>query len=293
MLEYAYYPGCSLEHTASPYDKSVREVFKSLGIGLREIEDWNCCGATMYMSINNTVGYAVSARNLALAQKMGMQICAPCSSCYTILRKTNRHIAWDVREREKINAALKAANLSYDTLVEVRHPLDILMNDLGVEAIQAKIKKRLEGIKVAPYYGCQIVRPTGHFDDVDNPMKMDQLLSALGAEVVDYPCKVRCCGGMLMTTQEKVALTLNLGLLQAAVDNGADMIATACPLCEMNLEAYQNKINKAFGRKFKMPIVYFSHLLGIALGIDPKAMGINKLLIQPDKLNAKAKEVSA
>lgn len=293
MLEYAYYPGCSLEHTASPYDKSVREVFKNLGIGLHEIEDWNCCGATMYMSINNTVGYAVSARNLALAQKMGMQICAPCSSCYTILRKTNRHIAWDVREREKINAALKAANLSYDTLVEVRHPLDILMNDLGVEAIKAKIKKRLDGIKVAPYYGCQIVRPIGYFDDVDNPVKMDQLLSALGAEVVDYPCKVRCCGGMLMTTQEKVALTLNLGLLQAAVDSGADMIATACPLCEMNLEAYQNKINKAFGRNFKMPIVYFSHLLGVALGIKPKAMGINKLLIQPDKLNARAKEVGA
>jgi heterodisulfide reductase subunit B2 len=120
MLQYAYYPGCSLEHTASPYDKSIRAVFKALDIGLHEIEDWNCCGATMYMAVKKIVGYAISARNLALAQNMGMQICAPCSSCYTILRKTNRHIAWDPKERAKINEALSAAGLKYDTVVDVR-----------------------------------------------------------------------------------------------------------------------------------------------------------------------------
>jgi len=292
MLEYAYYPGCSLEHTASPYDKSIRAVFDALGIGLHEIEDWNCCGATMYMSVKKIVGYAISARNLAIAQNMGMQICVPCSSCYTILRKTNRHIAWDLKERAKINEALKAADLSYDTFVEVRHPLNILVTDVGLEFIASKVTNPLDGIKVAPYYGCQIVRPHGYFDDVDDPVKMDQLLSALGAEVVDYPTKVRCCGGMLMTTQEDVALALNLTLLEAAVDNNADMIATACPLCQMNLEAYQSKINKAFHQNFHMPIVYFSHLVGIALGLKPKAIGSDKLLIEPEKLNAKAREVS-
>src|SRR5512137_495760 len=133
MLQYAYYPGCSLEHTASPYDKSIRAVFRVLDVGLHEIVDWNCCGATMYMSVKKIVGYSISARNLALAQNMGMQICAPCSSCYTILRKTNRHIAWDPKERAKINEALKAAELSYDTLVEIRHPLDILVNDIGLK----------------------------------------------------------------------------------------------------------------------------------------------------------------
>jgi heterodisulfide reductase subunit B len=145
MLQYAYYPGCSLEHTASPYDKSIRAVFKALDIGLHEIEDWNCCGATMYMAVKKIVGYAISARNLALAQNMGMQICAPCSSCYTILRKTNRHIAWDPKERAKINEALSAAGLKYDTVVDVRHPLDILVNDLGLDAIRAKMKKSLKG----------------------------------------------------------------------------------------------------------------------------------------------------
>ncbi len=284
MLHYAYYPGCSLEHTASPYDKSIRTLFKALDIGLHEIEDWNCCGATMYMSVKKIVGYAISARNLALAQSMDMQICAPCSSCYTILRKTNRHIAWDPKERAKINEALAAAGLTYDTVVKVRHPLDILVNDLGIGTIKARVTHNLNGLKVAPYYGCQIVRPHGYFDDVDEPVMMDRLLSAVGAEVVPYPCKVRCCGGMLMTTQEEIALDLNMKLLQAAADTGAEVIATACPLCQMNLEAYQGKINKTYGRHFHIPVVYFSHLVGAALGITSHEMGLDKLLVEPTKL---------
>jgi heterodisulfide reductase subunit B len=291
MTDYAYYPGCSLETASSPYDKSVREVFKVLGINLHEIEDWNCCGATMYMSVNNTVAYSISARNLAIAQKMGMDVCAPCSSCYTILRKTNRQLCWDPKERDKINQALAAANLIYDNPVEVRHPLDILVNETGLDAITAKVVNSLAGIKVAPYYGCQIVRPKYHFDDVDDPIAMDKLLQALGADVVYFPGKVRCCGGMLMTTQEDIALKLNMNLLQAAIDNGAEIIATACPLCQMNLEAYQNKINQAFNTKFDLPIVYFSHLVGVALGIAPAKMGLDKLLVSPDKLIARAKEV--
>ena len=291
MSDYAYYPGCSLETAASPYDKSVREVFKALGINLHEIEDWNCCGATMYMSVNNTVAYSISARNLALAQKMGMDVCAPCSSCFTILQKTNRYIDWDPKEREKINQALAAANLVYDKPVAVRHPLDILVNEIGLDTIKAKVVNSLAGLKVAPYYGCQIVRPYGYFDDVDDPVTMNKLLQALGAEVTHYPGKVRCCGGMLMTTEENIAVKLNLGLLQAAVDNGAEMIATACPLCQMNLEAYQNKINQAFGKNFNIPIVYFTHLVGVALGMSPAKMGLDKLLVSPDKLLARAKEV--
>lgn len=293
MLQYAYYPGCSLEHTASPYDKSIRAVFGALGIGLHEIEDWNCCGATMYMSIKKIVGYAISARNLALAQNMGMQICAPCSSCYTILRKANRHIAWDPKERVKINEALSAAGLSYDTHVEVRHPLDILVNDLGIDAIKAKATRSLAGLRVAPYYGCQIVRPHGYFDDVDEPVSMDRLMTALGAEVVPYACKVRCCGGMLMTTRDDVALDLNMKLLQAAADNDAELIATACPLCQMNLEAYQKKINRAYEKSFNIPIVYFSHLLGAALGLSPKVLGLDKLLVDPVKLRSLAEGVPA
>jgi heterodisulfide reductase subunit B len=290
-MEFAYYPGCSLEHTGKPYDESVREVFKTLGIKLREIEDWNCCGATMYMSINKTVAYSVSARNLAIAEKMGCDICAPCNSCYTILRKTNRYIAWDPKVRGKILSALKAANLTYDGKVDVRHPLDILVNDIGLPAIQDKAVLNFNGLRIAPYYGCQIVRPVKDFDEMDDPMTMDYLLSALGADVVPFADKVRCCGGMLMTTYEEVALDLNNELLTTAEESGAEIVATACPLCQMNLEAYQAKINEKYHTKHNMPIVYFTQLLGLTLGIDSKRLGIDAMLVAPKDLKLKPKDM--
>lgn len=294
-MEYAYYPGCSLEYTARPYDQSVREVFAALGIGLRELEDWNCCGATMYMSVNKMVGYSVSARNLALAQNAGLDVCAPCSSCYTILRKTNRHISWDPKSRDRINDALGAANLSYDHTVDVLHPLDILVNKLGAKHIAERAPYRLDGLRVAPYYGCQIVRPVHHFDDMDDPTTMDTLLTALGAEVVPYPNKVRCCGGMLMTTFEDVALELNNELLRCAVENSAEVIATVCPLCQMNLEAYQQPINARYQTDYQIPVVYFTQLVGLALGITPQKLGLDTLLVRltDAKLKSKAAEVPA
>jgi heterodisulfide reductase subunit B2 len=279
-MEFAYYPGCSLESTAKPYDQSCREVFKVLDIGLKEIDDWNCCGATMYMSVDNLVAYSVSARNLAIAKQSGCkEICAPCSSCYTILQKTNKYVQWDPHARAMINDALSAAKLSYQETIKVRHPLDILVNDVGIEEIVRRSPYRLDGIKVAPYYGCQIVRPEAKFDDMDNPTTMDRLLTALGAEVVDYPAKVRCCGGMLMTTFTDVALNLNNDIILSAKEAGAEVIATVCPLCQMNVESYQSQINAKFGENHRMPTAFFTQLVGLALGINPKQLGLDVMLI--------------
>ncbi len=283
-MEFAYYPGCSLETAGKPYDLSVREVFGALGVGLREIEGWNCCGATMYMSINKMVGYSVAARNLALAQDMGLEICAPCNSCYTILRKTNRHIAWDPASRDKINEALGAAGLSYNKMVEIRHPLDILVNDVKLDKVIEASKFRYHGLKVAPYYGCQLVRPVYHFDDLDDPQTMDRLLEAIGIEAVEFPDKVRCCGGMLMTTFEEIALRLNNDLLTHAEEAGAEVIATACPLCQINLECYQQQINDRFGTEHHLPIFYFSQLVGMALGVPSEKLGMNSMLIEASDL---------
>jgi heterodisulfide reductase subunit B len=288
-MEFAYYPGCSLEATGKPYDMSVREVFKALDVKLREIEDWNCCGATMYSSVDLMVALAVSARNLALAQDMGCDICAPCSSCYTILRKTNRHMESDAHALVLINDALKAANLEYKMKVDVHHPLDILINHVGLDKILASSKFEFDGLRVAPYYGCQVVRPVYDFDDMDDPQTMDILLGALGANVTEFPDKVRCCGGMLMTTFQEVALNLNNHLLKCAEDFGAEVIATACPLCQMNLEAYQAKINERFNLHHHIPIVYFSQLVGLALGIEPAKLGFNTLLIKANNLKLKPK----
>ncbi|MDD5088511.1 MAG: heterodisulfide reductase-related iron-sulfur binding cluster, partial [bacterium] len=182
------------------------------------------------------------------------------------------------------------AHLVYDKPVEVRHPLDILVNSIGIKKIAEQSSYLFEGLKIAPYYGCQIVRPVYHFDDLDDPTTMDDLLRGLGGDVVNYPCKVRCCGGMLMTTFEDVALDLNHRLLSAAEENGADVIVTLCPLCQMNLEAYQSKINERFGAKHHLPIVYFTQLVGLALGIEPKKLGLDSLLIPLTNPKLKAKK---
>ena len=200
-MEYLYYPGCSLESSGKPYDESLRAVFRALGIGLRELEDWNCCGATMYMSVNEALSLAISARNLALAEQAGFRdLIAPCSACYTVLLKTNRFLRESPELRAKVDQLLGQVGLKYSLGVKVRHPLDVLVNEVGVEAIASAAKRSLEGIAFAPYYGCQIVRPERGFDDAEFPFTMDTLFQRLGARAVYFPLKTRCCGGMLMTT---------------------------------------------------------------------------------------------
>lgn len=278
-MSYVYYPGCSLESSAKAYDQSTRWMFKKLGVELADLEDWNCCGATMYMSIKETISLVFSARNLALAERMKADIIAPCSSCYTILNKTNHVLAENFILREKVNQSLKRAGLKYNLTTKVRHPLDVLVHDLGITAISAQTEFRLEGIRVAPYYGCQIVRPDGFFDDKENPLTMDRLFQALGAKIIYFPVKLRCCGGMLMTTFQDVALRLNKEILECAVENKADCIVTTCPLCQINLDAYQGQINKKFGYRINMPVLFFTQLIAHALGASRKEAGFDQNIV--------------
>ncbi|MGC8793971.1 MAG: CoB--CoM heterodisulfide reductase iron-sulfur subunit B family protein [Bryobacteraceae bacterium] len=285
-MDYLYYPGCSLEGAGRQYDESLRAVFRALGIGLQELEDWNCCGATIYMSVDETTSLAISARNLALAsQDGGRDLVAPCSACYTVLLKTNRYLRESPELREKVDALLAKAGLRYGLDVRVRHPLDVLVNDVGIERIASAATRRLDGLRVAPYYGCQIVRPERGFDHFEFPQTMDRLFQALGAEPVYFPVKTRCCGGMLMTTFREVGLELVRELLSCAAENGAACILTTCPMCHVNLEAYQDQVNKTFGTSYRIPVVFFTQLLGLALGCDEKSLGMGRNLI-PFKLGA-------
>ena len=186
--------------------------------------------------------------------------------------------------KAKVDQALKKDNLRYNLDLKVRHPLEVLVNDIGIDSIASKAKISLDGIKIAPYYGCQIVRPDRGFDDKENPQMMDLLFAALGAENIYFPMKVRCCGGMLMTTYPDVALELNKKILESAYENAADLVLTTCPLCQINLEAYQNKINKKFKTDFHLPILFFTQALGFALGGTSKELGIQRSII-PFQLN--------
>ena len=284
-MKYLSYPGCSLRSTGRAYEESLVAVFQALEIQYEELKDWNCCGATSYVSIDEMDAFALAARNLALAEKHKRDVIAPCSSCYTILAKTHRYMKELPELHEKINECLKEGGLSYNLSVNVRHPLDVLINDIGLDKIREKTVHRLDGLKIANYYGCQIVRPEKGFDDREEPMTMDNLFSAIGAENVYYPMKVKCCGGMLMTTYEDVALKLSKEIIECAVENKANCIVTTCPLCQMNLEAYQDVINKVYKTKYNMSILFFTQVLGLAFGFSDKELGINKNLTDSIKLN--------
>jgi len=287
-VDYTYYPGCTLRGMGKQCEESLLAVFGELGIGLPELEDWNCCGATAYMSIDEQMAFALAGRNLSLAEKTGKDLVAPCSACYLVLMKTQDYIKQYPEIGTKVRKALAAAGLDYDSGVRIKHPLEVLVADVGLEAIRPKVKRELAGWKVAPYYGCQIVRPYHHFDDPVYPTSMDRLLQALGAEVVDYHLKTRCCGGSLMGTMEEVGLRLSYILLNEAHKRGANCIATLCPLCQFNLEAYQKKINARYGGDIAMPVLYFTQLLGVAFDLPQKQLGLHRSLVDVEPLLAAA-----
>jgi heterodisulfide reductase subunit B len=288
MTAYAYYPGCSLSGLGKPYDESLRAVFGHLGLRLDEIADWNCCGATSYMSLSEDKAVALAARNLALARPMNAEVVAPCAACYLVLTKAQHMMAEYPALAARVHRALGVAGLTYPEHVTVRHPLDILVNDVGLDAIKAKITRPLAGYRVAPYYGCQVVRPYGTFDDPLRPQTLDRLMAAAGAHVVDYPLKAHCCGGSLMGTMEDIGLRLNFLLLKEAKARTANVLATVCPLCQYNLEAYQGTMRRAFNEDVTLPIAYFTQLLGLAFGLSPTAVGLQRNFVTAEPLPAMA-----
>ena len=286
MKQYAYFPGCSLESLSKSYHVSALEAARALDVDLRELEDWNCCGATAYFPVDALLAYTLTARNLAQAEQAGLDFVAPCSACFKNAYTTNNYLQHDQDLADHINYALEADNLHVNGTSRVLHLIDVFTQDVGVEAITKKVSKPLKGLRVAPYYGCQLLRPRKGHEEVENPQYFEGLLSALGAEPVDYPSKARCCGGSLIITARKAALDMLYKCLKDAVDSKADVIATTCPMCHVNLEAYQSRANQEFGADFKVPIMYFTQLVGLALGVPAKRLGIGAELFSSKPLQA-------
>jgi heterodisulfide reductase subunit B len=279
---YAYYPGCSLESLAQGYHVSAMECARALGVELKELEDWNCCGATAYFHADELLAYTLSARNLAMAEQMGLDFVAPCSACYKNAYFTNAYLKEDPELAEHVNFALKADDLSVSGTTNVRHLIEVFVEDIGLEEIHALARRPLEGVRVAAYYGCQLLRPRKgdeEIEQLEQPTFFEELMAAIGAEPVDYGMKVRCCGGSLIITNRAAALDMVLKLLQDAEDAGADVIATICPLCNVNLELYQKQVNKEYGTSFSMPVMYFTQLMGVAFGVAPGRLGIGKEMV--------------
>jgi heterodisulfide reductase subunit B len=296
-MKYAYYPGCSLEKNAASYHISAMATAKALGIEFVEIDDWNCCGATEFIAVNRMAAYSLVARNLVLAKKkiaeskktngngktkssngaIQNQLIAPCSACFLNLSKAEHYLTEHADLRDRVNIALAEGGMKYTGGdLNVRHLLDIYVNDVGYAAIKEKVVKPLKGLRIAPYYGCLIVRPRfqGVFDDFEHPVTLDRLVKSLGATVIDFPLKAQCCGGHMTQLSEDVSLELLNRLLRNAAEYETDIMVTLCPMCQLNLDAYQEAVNKRFGTNYKIPILYFTQLIGLALGISPEALGI-------------------
>jgi len=275
-MKVAYYPGCSLHATARAYDESIRSIAGLMNLTLEEIDDWNCCGATAYMNVNEILSFSLSARNLALAAKTGLPVVSPCSACYTNLRKTEKFLAEMPDIKRKVDEALAAGGLRYDGGIVSKHLLQVVVEDVGLDKVRALVKRPLAGLKVAPYYGCQIARPFAMEESVDNPVMLDRLIEALGAVAVPYAMKTVCCGGSLMGTREEVALRLCRNLLLCAQQQKADCIAVTCPLCQMNVDTYQGRVNEIYGTSFNIPVLYFTQLMGMAFGIGAEDLGLQR-----------------
>jgi heterodisulfide reductase subunit B len=246
-----------------------------LGSEIIEVEDWTCCGATAASAVSSLLASALPARNLALAEKTGAgrDLLVPCSACYLNLKKVEQNIRVDGELHKKINRVLSGESLILAGEIHVRHLLDILFRDVGPQPIREKTVHPLTGISLAPYYGCQCLRPYAMFDDPEMPTSMELLIRTSGAQVFPWSMGAKCCGASHMTTKMDVGLSLSGAILEAA--RGADAIVTVCPMCQLNLEAYQRKISRRTGKTLTLSVLYLPQVLGLAMGLDDQAVGLD------------------
>jgi len=282
-MKYAYFPGCSLHSTAKEYDLSTRAVAKALGIELIDIPDWICCGATPAHITMHLLSLSLPVKNLLLAKKMGSyEVVTCCAACFNRLKTANKFMESNPEHRKKVE---EIVGEHYKSDVKVRHFLDVLVNIFGLKNLAERIDSpmKLSGLKVACYYGCLLTRPpeVTQLDDLEEPHLMDDLMKALGIEALNWPYKTECCGASFSLTKTDIVLKLSGDILQMAHDEGAEAIVVACPLCQSNLDLRQRAINKKFKKDFNIPILYFTQLVGLSLGIEPKALGLNKHIVSP------------
>jgi heterodisulfide reductase subunit B len=282
-MKYAYYPGCSAHSTARDMHESAIAVARLLGIEMIEIKGWTCCGASAAHQTDRVMAAALPAANLLLSKEMGLDTVVNCAACYNRMKTSNYEVSSSPAMRSKVAEAI---GKEYDGSVAVRHFVEVLLQNIGVDKLRKSFRRSLNGLKVACYYGCFLVRPhdVTRFDDPENPTSLDRLVTAMGGESLDWPHKVECCGGGLNLTRTDVVVKLSGSIIEMARMSGADCIAVACPMCQASLDLRQKDIERETGKKLDMPIVYITQLLGLCLGAPVKELGLNRLMVDPDAI---------
>lgn len=280
-MEFQYYPGCSLESSAKEYQLSAEAVCKKLGIDLIEIDNWNCCGALEVSSLNSTLGLALPARNLKIASEKSDRLVVSCNACLNNLVNVQHKLASNEELKQKISKLL-----NYEIReIKIEHLLDLVWNEIGLQKIGDSVVKPLNGLKTVSYYGCLSVRPSKILksDDPDNPTRVDEMVSVMGGEPLEFTSKTKCCGGGVLMTYRNTSAELTKEILTEANQRGAQCILVTCPLCHMTLETLTSKV-KTDGRK--IPVLFFTQLLGLAFGIEPDKLGLGKNMISPKEVIA-------
>lgn len=284
MRYYSYFPGCCLPGTGVGLATSIDVISSRLEMGLVELEDWSCCGATPFLAVDQLEAICIAARNLALAKKAGLDLVTSCSCCYGNFNRVNARLRLYPEVKNKVNSCLAEVGLEYNGEVKARHLWEVMFNDITVQAIKSKVVKPLNGLKVAPYYGCQLIRPELGFDDPEFPESLDQLITSLGGEATPFSLKSRCCGSSLIICETDLALNLIRQLLDSAQSGGAQCIMTTCPLCQLSLDAYQSMVNSKFKTRYDLPVLFFTQLIGLALGVEPKALALDTAIVSPKRI---------
>ena len=285
MTKYAFYPGCVMPTEQYAYEVSIREVLPLLNIDLVDVEGFSCCGEPM-KSMNQLMALYLSARNLALAERQDLDLFVPCPMCHLSLSECQRVMESNTEMRDRMNGMLASEDLQYNGSIDIVHTVNLLHDHIGIEEIKKRVKKPLAGLKVATHYGCHLIRPSeiGRPVDSENPQKMETILKVLGAESLDYPEKLDCCGAMLSANLPESALTKTGQKLQKVQEQGFDVFVDVCPWCHRMFDSKQVKAGETVAAKLEMPVVYLTQLLGLALGVKKEKLGLELNLSPVDKL---------
>jgi len=288
-MKYAYYPGCSLHSTAKEYDRSLRAVCEKVGIELEEVKNWICCGSSWAHPTSKLLSLALPLKNLAEIEKSGFrEVIVPCAACFSRFKIAQHEVGNEPKLAAEVEGIIEH---KFKDGVKVYHPLDILSSNVGLGKLTELVKNDLSGLKVVCYYGCLLVRPpkVTEFDDCEYPQSMDKILQAVGVPTLDWSYKTDCCGASFALTKTEIVIKLSRDILEGAKSVGADAIAVACPMCQANLDTRQEEIEEKYQTTYHLPILYFTQLVGISLGIPVEKLLLKSHLVDTEDLLEKVR----
>ena len=292
MVKYALFLGCTIPARQPSYEVSARKSLEKLGVELVDLDNMTCCAPPPVESVATETGLAIAAYNVSLAEEADLSIVTLCSGCFQSLAKANSLLKKEAHMREKVNGILSKVGKEFKGTHEVKHYLQVLKEDVGIDRLKKEISKPLNGLKVASFYGCHLLRPSSllHFDDAETPRILDDLVEALGAKSIDYENKLKCCGGLLRGYSDDLALQLGRDKVVNVTKAGCDCVVTVCPFCFVALDIGQLQIKSKFNENYDLPVLHYAELLSLALGIPPEELALTSHKIKVDSVLSKLQQ---